>query len=59
MNVKVNLNEEQQKQATSFGIDLLKKNMTKENASKAGNYMWNNSKMVGNMAMSAASNLAN
>jgi hypothetical protein len=44
---------------SNYGINLLKKNITKDNAAAAGSFMWNNSKLVGNLAMGAVSNMAN
>ena len=38
-------------------MDLMKKNMTKDNAVKAGNFAYNNTKMVGGFAMSAMSSM--
>lgn len=55
--VNVNLNQEQKEKAAVFGLNALKKNMTKDNMMKAGNFAANNTKLVGSMAMSAFSSM--
>ena len=55
MGVNVALNEDQQKKAAVFGLNALKKNMTKENVSAAASYTAKNAKVVGSAAMGALS----